>query len=241
VSVVERVALEPAFVLHARAYRESSDLLEVFGRHAGLASLVARGVRRAGSRLRPLLQPFRPLLLSWSGRAGGLMTLTGAEADGAGRELAAGQLLPGFYLNELLLRFLHRGDPHPGLFVDYGEALGQLAAGAAAEPVLRLFEMKLLAGIGYGLNLEHEALSGEPLDPGADYHYRVEQGPVRLPPGAAGAAPAFRGADLLAMSRGELDAASTLRSARLLLRLVLDHHLGGRPLKTRRVARAMRR
>ncbi|MBW7931801.1 MAG: DNA repair protein RecO [Gammaproteobacteria bacterium] len=239
-SVVERVTLEPAFVLHARAYRESSDLLEVFGCHAGLVSLVARGVRRAGSRLRPLLQPFRPLQLSWSGRSGGLMTLTGAEADGAARELAGGLLLPAFYINELLLRFLHRGDPHPQIFAAYGQALGQLAEGMAAEPVLRLFEMRLLAETGYGLNLDHEALSGDPLEPDAGYQYLVEQGPVRVVQGAMGSAPVFSGADLLAMARGELDAASTLHSARRLLRLVLDHHLGGRPLRTRQVARAMR-
>lgn len=237
---IERVLLEPGFVLHGRAYRETSELLEVFSRDHGRVSLVARGVRRPRSRLRPLLQPFRPLLLSWSGRAGGLMTLGAAEAAALPLELAGECLLSGFYLNELLLRFLHRGDPHPQVFSAYAQTLAQLDGGVAAEPVLRSFEMLLLAESGYGLNLDHEALSGRPLEPGGRYRYVVERGPIVADAGVDDAA-TYRGTELLAIGRGEFGAVDAVASARRLLRAVLDHHLGGQPLQTRRVARAMRR
>ena len=239
-STVERVVLEPAFVLHGRAYRETSELLEVLSRDHGRVSLVARGARRPGSRLRPLLQPFQPLLLSWSGRSGGLMTLAAAEGAGAALALAGDGLMSGFYLNELLLRFLHRGDPHPRVFAGYARTLGMLGCGLAPESALRGFEMQLLAESGYGLNLDHEALSGLPLDPGGRYQYVAERGPVASGEGATDAA-TYRGTELLAIGRGELDGAATLQSARRLLRAGLDHHLGGQALKTRRVARAMRR
>lgn len=242
-SAIERITLEPAFVLHVRAYRETSALLEVFGRDAGRNSLIARGLRKASSRLRPILQPFQPLLLSWSGRPGKLMTLTAAESSATCFPLQGEALLSAFYLNELLLRLLHRGDPAPRIFVLYAETLQRLgqagATGLAA--ILRIFEMRLLSETGYGLNLEYEANTGEPIDPLSEYHYAAEQGPIRLTQALDGQEPAYRGVELLAMARGELDSPAVLRSARRLLRAVLDHHLDGRPLKTRQVARALRR
>ena len=70
--------LEPAWVLHSRSFRETSLLLEVFSREQGRVGLVARGARGAKSRWKNMLQPFRPMLLSWSQRSD-LGTLTGAE------------------------------------------------------------------------------------------------------------------------------------------------------------------
>jgi len=239
VSAIERVLLEPSYVLHGRAYRETSVLLEVMSRDHGRVSLVARGVRRPRSRLRALLQPFRPLLLSWSGRAGGLMTLGAAEPAAVPLDLAGERLMSGFYLNELLLRFLHRGDPHPQVFGAYAQALACLGDGAAAGPVLRGFEMQLLAEAGYGLNLDHDAQSGLPLDPDGRYRYVVERGPVVADD--ADDDTTFRGTELLAIGRGDFEGAEAVASARRLLRAVLDHHLGGQPLQTRRVVRAMRR
>ena len=76
-----RVDLEPAYVLHARLYRESSQLLEVFTAQHGRVGIIARGARRPKSAFRGLLEPFQPLRMSWSGR-GELATLTHAEVGG---------------------------------------------------------------------------------------------------------------------------------------------------------------
>ncbi len=82
---MSRIDMQPAFILHGRPFRESSQLLEIFGRDSGRLGVVARGARRPRSKWQNMLQPFRPLLLSWS-RRGDLGTLTGAEqvaaADG---------------------------------------------------------------------------------------------------------------------------------------------------------------
>jgi len=235
----ERAELEPAWVLHGRPYRETSEIVELLTPAHGRISVVARGLRRPGAAARAVLQPFRPLLVSWSGRGSSLMTLRAAEPRGAALPLAGTALMSAFYVNELVLRFLHKGDPHADLFVAYEAALAGLG-GAAPEPVLRRFEMSLLAEAGYGLLLDHDAASGAPLDPAGRYEYVVEHGPV--PAGAAGEEPGtYAGADLLALGRGELDEPGTLRSARRLLRAVLDHHLGDRPLRTRQVFSAMRR
>lgn len=238
--MTERVDLEAGFILHARRWRETSELLDAFTPQHGCVSLVARGMRRGRAPLRAILQPFQPLVLSWSGRGGGLMTLRTAEADGAAFALADTALMSAFYVNELLLRFLHRGDPHPRLFAVYAHALGELADGLLPDAVLRGFEIELLAETGYGLNLDHEAASGEPLEPARSYRYELERGPLALDR-PDGQALVFSGAELLAVGCGDFSADATLRAARRLLRAALDHHLGGRPLHTRAVFSAMRR
>ncbi len=238
-TAVERVQLEPGYVLHGRAYRETSELLEVFTRTHGRISLVAKGMRRRGAGLRAILQPFQPLALSWSGRGGGLMTLRAAEAAGAAIPLQGAPLMSAFYVNELVIRFLHRGDPHPGLFDAYSETLRRLGSDGTPDRALRRFELALLAESGYGLNLDHDAVSGQPLDPGRRYRYVIERGPVPVETAEAGDV-TYSGAELLAIGSEELDAPN-LQSARLLLRNVLDHYLGGRPLRTREVFSAMKR
>ena len=76
-----RGQLEHGYVLHTRPWRNSSMLVEGFTATAGRVGLVARGVRRRGSRKRACLEPFQPVLLSWSGR-GELYTLSAVEAQG---------------------------------------------------------------------------------------------------------------------------------------------------------------
>ena len=152
-SKLERIDLEPAFVLHARPWREASLIVEAFSRVHGRLGLVVRGARRPKSRIHGLLQPFIPLLLSWRGR-GELATLTGVEAEGGALPLAGSAAIVGFYLNELLLRFVHRHDPEPRLFDHYRATLGRVACEDDPEPALRIFEKRLLEAAGYALELE---------------------------------------------------------------------------------------
>ncbi|MGH8444249.1 MAG: DNA repair protein RecO, partial [Solimonas sp.] len=180
-----RVTLEPAYLLNRRPYSDSSLLLEAFTREHGRIGLVARGARGAKSKLRGLLQPFNPLLLSWNA-SGELATLTAAESAGPALVLAGERVFYGWYLNELLLRLLQRQDAHPALFEAYALAVQQLPGEAEhAQDALRLFEKALLAEIGYGLLL--------PDDLRADlrYHYDDDQGPQ---PAAAQDASAYSGA-----------------------------------------------
>lgn len=239
-TATERVDLNPAFVLHGHAYRETSELVEILSRDHGRVSLVARGMRRPRSGLRAILQSFQPLLVSWSGRGSSLMTLRAAEAGGAAISMRGTALMSGFYVNELVLRFLHRGDPHPQLFAGYAETLLRLASGDAPDRVLRRFEMGLLAEAGYGLNLDHDAVTGEPLDPERRYQYVIECGPVPVQTPLE-AETAYLGADLLAIARCEFSDGPQAHDARRLLRAVLDHYLAGKPLRTREVFAAMKR
>ncbi len=233
----ERVDLVAGYLLHQRPYRETSALLEVFTEVHGRVGLVARGVRSARSRQRGELQPFRPLRLSWMGR-GELGTLSAVEADGAGPGLRGKALYSGFYLNELLMRLLTRHDPHPLLYRHYRDCLRRLGAGEPLESTLRLFELRLLEEAGYGLQLETEADSGQPVRAEARYDYQLEVGPFRLDRDSATAF-VFSGASLLAMARGDLAEPAVLHDAKRLLRAALKLYLGDKPLKSRELFKSL--
>ncbi len=240
-----RVSLQPAYVLHHRPYRDSSLLLEIFTPDHGRVGLVARGARSPKSRLYGVLQPFQPLLISWVGR-GELATLSGAEANGPPQRLQGKSVISGFYINELLLRLLHRHDPHAALFDGYARTLPLLAQAVAPgvlppatlslpwlaeQRALRIFEKHLLKEIGYALVLGHEVENGAPIEPDQRYTYRLEQGPVRLD--GAGHGIALHGASLLSLMNEQLSDEQSLREVKSLMRAALALYLGDKSLQSR--------
>ena len=74
-----RIELSPLYVLHHRPWRDTSRMLDVFSREHGRLTLFARGVRGPRSTVASLLQPFRLLLVSWTG-SGDAGQLTQVEA-----------------------------------------------------------------------------------------------------------------------------------------------------------------
>jgi len=148
---MQRVEFLAGFVLHTRSLRETSLLVDVFTPDFGVTRLVARGARSAKSKIRPLAQPFRPLLVSWTGRHE-LKTLTGLEEQGRGYPLAGLELACAYYLNELLLRLLHMEAPCPTVFAQYAQSLIALDEidddPQQLECTLRLFELELLDSLG---------------------------------------------------------------------------------------------
>jgi DNA repair protein RecO (recombination protein O) len=231
---MERIQSQPGYVLHARAYRETSLLLEVFSRDHGRIGLVARGARGARAQAqRALLQPLQPLLLSWSGR-GSLMNLSGAEAAGAALAMQGEALLSAFYLNELLLRLLPRDESHQDLFWRYAACLGQLSDPQSAVAwELRRFERDLLIALGYGLGLEQGASDDEPVAPDARYLLDPEQGPRRIRFSGvrdSGEQEGVSGQALLGLRDDVMPSIQDLAELRRCMRAVLRHHLGGREL-----------
>ncbi len=223
-----RIQQQPAYILHPRAYRETSLIIEVLTRDHGRAAMVARGAKSPKSKWRNLLQPFRPLLISWSARTD-LGTLTSADQVAAPPALHGEALYCGMYLNELLIRLLHRGDPQPEVFERYRQVLADLASAKAPQPVLRIFEKHLLEAIGYGLMLEHESGSDTPLFEDALYDYRPDSGPVRVGNDVEHRGRVVSGKALLALKAEQLEE-EILPELRNLMRRVIGYHLGGKPL-----------
>ncbi|RJG14171.1 DNA repair protein RecO [Pseudomonas cavernicola] len=215
---------QPAFILHSRAYRESSALVD-FLTPQGRLRAVLRGARgKAGT----LARPFVPVEVEFRGR-GELKNVGRLDSAGIPCWLLGDALFSGLYLNELLIRLLPAEDPHPILFEHYSATLAALAAGRPLEPLLRAFEWRLLDELGYGFALA-EDLSGQPIAPDGLYRLQPDAGlePVaQLQPGL------FHGAELLAMADADWSAPGALAAAKRLMRQALAPHLGGRPLVSR--------
>lgn len=229
-----RIEQQPAFVLHARPYRETSLLVECLTPDYGRIGVVARGVRKERARLqRAQLEPFQRIQLDMLLK-GELATLRGAEPSGAVMRLTGDAGLAGLYLNELVVRLTGRQDPNAELFAFYERTLRRMAAGEPLAWTLRRFERDMLDSLGYALQLDVDAVQGEPLEPSATYFYDPESG-VR--PGRAGDPQAIRGADLLALAVDQAPDTAGLASLRRMMRQVIGFHLGGGELRAWRVLR----
>jgi DNA repair protein RecO (recombination protein O) len=229
----KRVDHEPGYVLHTYPYKETSLIVEAFTRRFGRVALLARGARRPRSAMRGVLLSFHPLRFSWSGSAD-LANLRDAEWAG-GIPLFGGRgLMCGFYVNELLLRLLPRDDPHESLFDVYAEALAALAS-QEVSAVLRGFEKRLLAELGYAPLLDREALSGEPIEPSGSYVYEPDRGPVRASHGDL----LVSGRTLLDLAADDYTRSETRDEARYLMRALIGQRLHGQVLHTRSVLKEL--
>jgi len=227
----QKIQDEPAFVLHSHPFRETSLILDVFSRTHGRLAIVARGARRPRSSLRGLLLGFQPLLLSWFGK-GEVRTLHSAEWQGGQPYLQGTALMCGFYLNELLVNLLARDDPHERLFDYYRATLQRLAAQTDHAATLRSFEKQLLQELGYALVLEREAGSDKAVRAELCYRYAVERG-VLPDEGAESSGIPVLGKTLLDMAKDDYADPATAQQSKQLMRMLLNHQLGGKTLHTR--------
>lgn len=228
-----RVEQQPAFVLQVGDYRETSLLLEVFTREYGRLGLIAKGAKRPKSQFRGLLAPFQPLRIGWSGK-GELGVLTAAEAVSSSLALVGDRFFFAFYLNELVLRLLHRHDAHQKLFDDYCLSLEGLLADSGWEPILRVFEKHLLAELGYALLLDRTGIEDGELDADALYRYIPDRGPMPVN-GQESQGILLHGATLQALAAESLQGDELLHEAKKLMRAILAIYLNGKPLHSRRL------
>ena len=243
-----RVYNQPAYVLHNRPYRDSSVVLELFTAEYGRETVIAKGAKNPRSKLRGALQLFQPLSVSWTARTE-LGTLTDAQGQNRVLRHSPSQLAGLFYMNELLIRLLPRFDPHIELFSSYDALLSLFAqlqgerAQAQMAMGLRVFEIQLLATLGYGLQLESE-LNGAAIEAQAAYRYVIPEGPQRVSnERQSGVVPGqvllLLGAWLKAWQNTHTltDCADVpphlLAQARRLMAGIIEHRLDGKPLSSR--------
>ncbi|MDU9390083.1 DNA repair protein RecO [Pseudomonas sp. zfem002] len=218
----------PAYVLHNRAYRETSALVDFLTPQGRVRAVMRRARGKGGS----LARPFVPLEVELRGR-GELKNVGRLDSVGVAAWLHGDALFSGLYLNELLIRLLPAEDPHPVLFDHYAATLQALAAGRALEPLLRSFEWRLLDELGYAFALDQD-INGDALVADGWYRLQVDAGLERvylLQPGL------FSGVELAAMANADWDAPGALSAAKRLMRQALAVHLGGRPLVSRELFR----
>jgi DNA repair protein RecO (recombination protein O) len=232
-SVDSRIAEQPAFVLHSYPYRETSLVIDVLSRDHGRVALVAKGAKRPHSALRGVLQTFQPLALSWTGK-GEVRTLTGAEWVGGMLPLTGDALLCGFYVNELLVKFLAREDSHPELFRHYVVTLTRLAHDEPPVQVLRSFERVLLRETGYALAL-NRTVNRKTVVAEGRYVFDPERGVREASDEWPAQWPVLSGQTLLDMEEDDYHRPQTVAQSKALMRFLLNTYLGGTPLATRQI------
>lgn len=144
-------------------------------------------------------------------------------------------LASAYYMSELVFKFLHAYDAHESLFEAYDEAIGQLCEAREPESILRSFECSLLSEVGYGLQLEHDAGSLEPVDVNARYYYYPEKGPVEVREHDSQEGLTVSGRTLQALSSKIFDNQQVQKESKQLLRMLLTRQIPGREFNTRSV------
>lgn len=231
---MQSINLQPAYILHTRNYRDSSLLIEALTRDFGRVSAVLRGAKsggKAAQQKRGLVQLFVPLLISLQGKTD-LKTLTHLEAEKKTIVLEGKQLFSAMYVNELLTRLLQHYQPQSGLFTLYQWVLESLQATDFIDVVLRRFELQLLELLGYGLSLDTDVSTGEPIKAGVIYNFFPEYGLQETNVNTVEANCQFRGEDLLALQNNDFNL-DVRRASKRLCRLALQPHIGTKPLKSR--------
>ncbi len=167
-----KVDLASAFLIHRRAYRDNSLLLDFLTLEHGKIRLIGRGVRQAKANI----QMFQHLRISYAGK-GELKTLTHWEVDDAPRQIKGESLILCMYVNELITRLIHEHDPHPQIFELYQRFVTQM--NDLDQPhqywLLRIFENNLLSELGYGLDCATD-LNGDEIQINKNYNYQPQLG-----------------------------------------------------------------
>ncbi|CAC9582625.1 DNA recombination and repair protein RecO [uncultured Gammaproteobacteria bacterium] len=221
-----KIELTSAFLIHRRAFKESSLLLDFFTHEYGKIRLVGRSLRKS----KTSIQVFQHLKISYSGK-GDLKGLNNWEVDDVPRRLQGESLILGMYVNELISRLLQDQDPHYELFVMYRDFVNQLTEIDAAlhHWLLRLFENNLLQELGYGVDLSYDVVGNE-INQDLMYEYQHQGG---FAPSVTGKISGKLIYQLLADDINNMPDLVQLKVCRDLNRLRLKPLLGDKPLQSR--------
>lgn len=223
-----RARNEPAYVLAAWPWKETSLIAEILTPHYGRVSVTVRGAKRPGTKFRGLINAFVPLVVNFSG-AGEVKNLTDAKWLGGLAPIAPQSLVSAFYVTELVLKLTVREDPSQELFAAYAQALTELSheQGIGLEAVLRRFEVKLLRALGWGTFLADEK---EAFDTRA---WVVREGEIRAIESAGPEQGEISPAVVRAIAACDFKDAGIVRAARPVFRSIISYYVGDKGLQTR--------
>ena len=241
---------EAAFVVHSHDWSESSLILELLTRDHGRVVAVAKGAKRPYSQLRPVLMPFQQLHVAFGAKRSTdteVWLLRHAEWAGGAAWPGGAALLPGFYLNELIMRLTARHDPHPALFDAYAQALQAMREPALLQAALRAFELLMLRELGHLPDLGAETVSHAPVRAEQAYELHAQLGVVAARWGDDENKPVTLGGDTLSQLEQALQSpvrtfpslmavcVPVLAELKAISRALIHYHLGSQPLRTRQL------
>lgn len=226
----------PAYLLHSRAFRDDKLLLDLLLPEQGRLRAVARrpGKKQGGRSNWPA---FALLAVQLTGR-GELKTVRALEEQQPALQFQGDFLFSAMYLNELLCRIWPQDVASEHLFALYQQSLLDLAAAqphpGLLQPVLRRFELMLLAELGVPVDFAFDAQQ-QPLAADGLYQWQTEAGLVRtgfIDANGRQYGVGWPGDALMAIERGQWHD-EALRVAKQLCRYLLQPLLGNQPLASR--------
>lgn len=229
---VNKVLHEPSYILHSQPYRDTSLLLDVFTRHYGRVTVLAKGAKRPYTQWRASsFQTFQTLSMSFTHKTE-IKILLDTEWVGGIPMLQGANLISGYYMNEWLRRALAREDVHEDLFDVYQHSLAELNFSIRSDQaaVLRAFELRFLQTLGFAVPLN--TIDGL-CQPESRYILAGNHGGW-LPAGDSDLSVLqVHGQTLLDLQRLDFNTLRTAQEAKILLRFWLQEYVGDKPLYTR--------
>jgi len=147
---------DQAFVIHKRAYKDSSELIKLLTLENGLVDLISKGSRNPKSKFKGHLQPFLVTEVFFSGKSN-LKTLIDASQQGTAKSCAYKNHVSMLYCNELMLLIQIDSESCHQIFEAYQATIEQLHINKTVSLPLRKFEWFLSRQLGYELNVPDEA------------------------------------------------------------------------------------
>ena len=234
-TLIDKIYLEPAFVLHSRPYQETSLIIDFFTKSYGRINAVAKGAKRPKSPLRSVLTPACKLVVSMTGKSE-LKNLSSVEIVDHFNLRDGISLNSIIYINELISKATEKEDPHENIFLEYEILLRNLNDSKGSEQLeksLRNFELNLLQEMGYGIDLTREAESNIRIDSDTRYRFDPDKGFSSINENDSTQI-SFLGQDVLDFSQGQFEKKTTRDASKIIMRLALDYHLGNKTLNIRK-------
>jgi DNA repair protein RecO (recombination protein O) len=151
---------DEGIVLGVKRHGEASGILDLMTREHGRHLGMVRGA--FGSRMKPILQPGNSVSATWRARLDehlGNYTVEALNLRASGF-FGASHAIYGVTHLAALMRLLPERDPHEGLYAAFENLLDRLDDPVWAAPEVVRFELRLLAELGFGLDLTECAATG---------------------------------------------------------------------------------
>lgn len=176
---MHREIVTPALVLRTRSYGESDRIVTLLTEQHGKVTGIAKGAKNSRRRFAGTLEPFVRIRAVFQQRpASDLVFLLRCELEGVWRGFVRDldRFMAGSHVLELTDRMVLGRESGREVFRLVEEALALLDTGSTWDPVLRAFELHLLAITGYAPMLDRCRSCAQPLDDGAPAYLAIERG-----------------------------------------------------------------
>ena len=228
-----KVEHTPCYILHRRDYSESSLILEILSREHGRVSLIAKGAKRNKKQQGISYSLYQEYLMSWVSKSE-LGTLIDVELATIMTSMSPKQMMTGFYMNEIILRLLHKHESHPELFDSYNSTVRELSNDNTEQVLIRYFEKILLQSLGYGVIFDQDLNTGKDIVADVNYYYKLDFGPTSNKQDSGAGIP-VSGSTLIGLNNETLMDTKNKNEAKRLLRSLLNQYLGEKPLESRKL------